>query len=104
MNPPLRIDYVSIHGLWMPCEYERCQDKVIIRCLGDVDRACLELPCQPMLFDEAVGQYFAAVPSARKMVVLVPRVDIALDRWACRQVLKHDLVAEIQESLAGAEV
>jgi hypothetical protein len=102
MKAPVRHQYVSIHGLWLPCEYETAQDKVIIRCLGDIDRACLDLPRQPLPLAKALEQYFAAVPPARKMVVLVPREGVGRDRWSCRQALKRDLAAEIEEHLECA--
>lgn len=44
MNSPVRLECVRVHGLYMPCEYETRQDKVIIRCLGDIERVCLDLP------------------------------------------------------------
>jgi len=102
MTSPVRHEYVSIHGLWLPCDYESCQDKVIIRCLGDIDRACVDLPRKPLALREALDQYFAAVPLSRKVVVLVPRAGISRDQWACRQALKRDLVAEIEETLECA--
>lgn len=102
MSTPVRLEYVGIHRMWMPCEYETRQDKVIIRCLGDIDRACLDLPRQALPLAEALEQYFAAVPLSRKMVVLVPREGVSRDQWACRQALKRYLVAEIEESLECA--
>lgn len=102
MNTPVRLECVCVHGLWMPCEYETQHDKVIIRCLGDIDRACLDLPRRWLALDEALRQYFDAVPGARKMVVLVPREGVSSDRWACRQALKRGLVAEIVESMECA--
>lgn len=102
MNTPVRLDYVRVHGLWMPCEYETHQDKVIIRCLGDIDRACLDLPSQPLPLNDAVETYFAAVPLSRRMVVLVPREGVSRHRWACRQASRRDLVSEIEESLECA--
>ena len=98
MNTPVRLECVCINGLWMPCEYETQHDKVIIRCLGDIERACLDLPRQWLPLDEALRQFFDHVPKSRKMVVLVPRDGVSSDRWACRQALKRDLVAEIEES------
>lgn len=102
MTAPVRTECVRVQGLWMPCEYERCQDKVIIRCLGDIDRTYLEIPRQPLPMDEALEQFFEAVPMARKIVVLVPREGVSRDQWACRQALKRDLVAEINEFLECA--
>jgi hypothetical protein len=52
--------------------------------------------------DEALEQFFEAVPMARKIVVLVPREGVSRDQWACRQALKRDLVAEINEFLECA--
>lgn len=97
MNTPVRLECVCIAGLWLPCEYETQHDKVIIRCLGDIDRACLDLPRRWLALDEALRQFFDAVPQARKMVVLVPRDGVSSDRWACRQALKSNLIAEIEE-------
>jgi hypothetical protein len=102
MKSPVRHEYVTVHGLWLPCEYESCQDKVIIRCLGDIDRVCLDLPRHPIPLDDALEQYFAAVPESRKMVVLVPREGVSREQWACRQALKRDLAVEIEEHLACA--
>lgn len=102
MTAPVRIECVRVRGLWMPCEYERCQDKVIIRCLGDIDRTYLDLPRQALPMEEALEQFFEAVPMARKIVVLVPREGVSRDQWTCRQALKRDLVAEINESLECA--
>lgn len=102
MTAPVRIECVRVRGLWLPCEYETWQDKVIIRCLGDIDRACLDLPRRRLPMDEALEQFFAAAPESRKMVVLVPRDGVSQERWACRQALKRDLAAEIEEHLACA--
>lgn len=102
MNSPVRLECVSVNGFWMPCEYETMQDKVIIRCLGDIERVSLDLPRQWLPLDEALRGYFDAVPPSRKMVVLVPRVGLSSDRWACRQALKRDLVVEIEESMECA--
>lgn len=102
MTAPVRIECVRVHGLWLPCEYETCQDKVIIRSLGDIDRACLDLTRRRLPLHEALEQFFAAVPESRKMVVLVPRDGVSQERWTCRQALKRDLVAEIEEHLACA--
>lgn len=86
----------------MPCEYETVRDKVIIRCLGDIERVCLDLPRQWLPLEKALLQYFQAVPQSRKMVVLVPRDGVDRDRWACRQALKRDLLAEIDKTMACA--
>lgn len=102
MTAPIRIECVHVRGLWMPCEYERFQDKVIIRCLGDIDRTYLDLPRQPLPMEEALEQFFDAVPMARKIVVLVPREGVSRNQWTCRQALKRNLVAEINESLECA--
>jgi hypothetical protein len=99
MSTPVTLEYVRVHGLWMPCEYETHQDKVIIRCLGDIERACLDLPSQPLALVDALKQYFAAVPAPRKMVVLVPSEGVSRQYWACRQALKSALVAEIEETM-----
>lgn len=104
MNAPVTLKSVRVHGLWMPCEYETHEDKVIIRCLGDIDRACLDLPHRLLTLPEALEQYFQAVPPARKMVVLVPREGISRHRWACRQAPKSHLVAEINEFLECSAV
>ena len=102
MNTPVRLENVRLNGLWMPCEYETRQDKVIIRCLGDIERVCLDLPRHWLPLGEALRQYFDAVPQSRKMVALVPRDGVSSDRWACRQALKRDLMAEMEESMECA--
>jgi len=102
MNTPVRLECVRVHGLWLPCEYETLHDKVIIRCLGDIERVCLDLPRRWLPLDEALRQYFDAVPQSRKMVALVPRDGVSSDRWTCRQALKRDLVAETEESMECA--
>lgn len=102
MTGPVRTECVCVHGLWLPCEYETCQDKVIIRCLGDIDRACLNLPRRRLHLGAALEQYFAAIPESRKMVVLVARDGVGQEHWTCRQALKRDLAVEIEEHLARA--
>lgn len=104
MNTPVTLESVLVRGLWMPCEYETQHGKVIIRCLGDIDRACLDLPSVPLPLCEALEQFFDAVPLSRRMVVLVPREGVSRHRWACRQATKGHLVAEITESLECAVV
>jgi len=102
MNTPVRLECVSVHGLWMPCEYETRQDKVIIRCLGDIERVCLDLPRHWLPLNAALRQYFDAVPPSRRMVALVPRDGVSSELWTCRQALKSDLLAEIEESFECA--
>lgn len=102
MKTPVRLECVNVHSLWVPCEYQTLQDKVIIRCLGDIERVCLDIPRQWLLLDEALSQYFNAIPPSRKMVVLVPRDGVSSDQWPCRQALKRDLVTEIAESMQCA--
>lgn len=98
MDNKLRSEIVCMSGIWMPCEYETRGHGVVIKCLGDVDRDCISMDRKARPLAEAVSTFFAAISEARKIIVLVSREGVDVDAWPFRQVLKADLVAELNHS------
>lgn len=96
MAGTVKVLNVRVCGYWLPCEFESHRAGALIRCLGDVDSADLQLRQRADSLADAAQAYFDAIPEDRKLVVLVPQDDVPDELWPCRQVLKKTLLAEIQ--------
>lgn len=99
---------VEIGKVWLPCEYVQSKKLGMqVLSLGDVEADYVDNHSARRYVRESLPDvaraFLKRMADSRKLVVLVPKDDIPQEEWPCKQVLKKDLLPELDGTAKGTQ-